>query len=147
MGRLLREVEGVLNVEGVLLGEGVVLVEPLGRLTEVAAVYLHVVEDRQEALDVFVDPGEHSTREVLGRTLDDTVLRYHRRHRENTRVRGCHRCAPLSPPATGPRGCCSNSVSGTVQVLRKTYWEGRLRWLLVQSIVGRRFSSGREPRR
>ena len=34
------------------------------------------------------------------------------------------------------------SGSGCSQVLRKTYWERRLRWRLDQSMVGRRCSSG-----
>src|SRR3712207_4456484 len=131
----------MLDIEGVLLGEGVILVEPLGRHAEVAAVYLHVVEDRQEALDVFIDPGEHCAREVPGRALSHAMFGHRRCHREHSRVRGRHLYAPSRSSAVlGLRVCSSKPVSGTAQVLRKTYWEGRLRWLLVQSMVGRRFS-------
>src|SRR5919107_2197010 len=99
MGRFLREAEGVLDVEDVLLGEGVILVEPLGRHAEAATVYLYVVEDRQETLDVLVDTGEHGACEVLGRPLGHAMFGHRGRHREDSWVRQRHLHAPSrSPP-------------------------------------------------
>ena len=59
LGRLLREVEGVLDVEGVLLGK-VVLLEPLHGHAEVAVLDVDVVEDGDQALEVPVRLGEHA---------------------------------------------------------------------------------------
>src|SRR5829696_2198732 len=110
-GRLLREADGVLDVEDVLLGEGVILVEPLGRHAEAAAVYLYVVEDRQETLDVLVNPGEHGVCEVLGRPLGHAMFGHRGRHREDSWVRQRHLHAPSRSPAV--LRLSSTRVSGT----------------------------------
>ncbi len=121
-GRLFGEVEGVLDVQGVLLGERVVVVEPLGRDAEVAGLYVYVVEDRQEPLDVPVDPGEHRPREVLGGLLGDSVARQGGRHREDPRVLDLH-----TPFSSLCPFVSSGSGSGVAHELRKTYWGRRLR--------------------
>src|SRR5215217_5860322 len=71
------EVEGMLDVEGVLLGEGVILLEPLCGYAEVAVLYVDVVEDREQPLDVTVTvpAREHVPGERLRFLLPDPVGR------------------------------------------------------------------------
>jgi hypothetical protein len=65
----------MLDVEGVLLGEGVVSLEPLCRYAEVAVLYVYVVEDREQPLDVTVPAREHAPGKRLRFLLPDPVGR------------------------------------------------------------------------
>src|SRR5215211_1661427 len=134
--RLLGEVEGVLDVESILLGESVVSLEPLYGHAEVAALYLDVVEDREQPLEVTVPAREHAPGERLSLLLPDAV---------GWQSAGDGEYPWCVQGSTG-RVCVAKSSSasgsGCSQVLRKTYCEIRLRWRLDQSMVGLRCSFG-----
>jgi hypothetical protein len=133
----LRQVEGVLDVEGVLLRKAVVLFEPSRRHAEVPAVYVRVVEDLQKALEIPVSTGEHPAGELFDLFLPDPVRRKGGCDRENSGIEIAQRFSGWESV-----GRASGSVSGSSQVLRKTYCEGRLRCRLDQSMEGLRCSSG-----
>ena len=119
LSRLLREVEGVLDIQGVLLGKGVVLLETLHGHAEVAVLDVDVVEDGDQTLEVPVRLGEHAPREPLGLALPHAVGRQGGRDREDS---GRELAQLVADPVSR-----ATSGSGCSHVLRKTYWETRLR--------------------
>src|SRR5215212_10640448 len=120
-----------------------VLLEPLCGHAEVAVLYVDVVEDREQPLEVAVPSREHALGERLGLLLPDAVGRQGTGDGENPGYVLAQRFSDRVCVAVSG----SESGSGFSQVSRKTYCEIRLRWRLDQSMDGLRCSFGTYPSR
>src|SRR5690606_23159579 len=139
-----RELQRLLAIGGVLLGEAALLLEPLDRSTNVAGLDPGVFVDLEQPLELGVAVvaeivGEEPSRELLGARLREPVLRRGAGDREHADP-SAHSCSLRESAESAGSG---RSASGVRQVSRNTYCESFLRWLEVQSMLGRLASSGK----